>query len=232
MKLIKYKIYLKSLRVIEDYPIRIKQLHRSKWKQFVSRRRYKIRRYRFKAFFLQSFPKKRYRFLRMKKYYKESITEKFRLQQIYDNSLNFKKIKKNLILFNTLKYYDFIKVILVKPLYNLNILLYKLHFFLKVVDASNSINNKKVLVNGKAVKPNYFLKFGDVITFEEKNFSVNIKSIFNKYYFYPTFCSFIEIDSYTGSLVVIKDFNDLTDIDLTYLFSRPFNLRKIINNLR
>ena len=229
MKLkVKYQILIKSKKIIDSYPRRIKLFHRVKWKQFVNRNRSRVRRYRFKNFFIRSFPKKRYRFLRMKKYYKQTLLRKIRLQQMYNNSYNFKRLKKDLVSNKSLNYIDLVTNTLARHLFFLDILLWNMNFFKSTYEARQNIDNGTVLVNNVKVKTTYFLKIGDIITFN--NNKIDFKMSFKKYKIFSKFHSYVEFNPYTFTIVIVKDFNNFNSDDYACIFSRPFRVT-YINNL-
>jgi len=228
--MVRYKTIIKSKRIIGNFPRRIKLFRRIKWKQFISRNKYRIYRYKFKNFFIRSFSKKRYRFVRMKKYYKQSILQKIRLQQIYNNAYHFKQTKKKLRTTKTLGYVDLLTNIMGRNLFYLDILLWNTYFFVSTYEARYNIEVGHVLVNGKKVKSTYFLKVGDVITF--KNRIVNFRKNFKKYKIFSKFHSYIEIDYYIPSIVIVKNFIDFNIDDYTLIFSRPFRIIYINNIMR
>lgn len=228
MKLkVRYRVLVKSKKIIDNYPKRIKLFKRVKWKKFRSRNRYKIRRYRFKNFFIRSFSKKRYRFIRMKKYYKQSIIRKIRLQQMYNNSYNFKRLERYLMKNKSLSYINLIRHILVFNLFFLEILLWNMHFYKTTYEARYNINMGFVLVNNKRVQANYFLKLGDIITLKAR--TVDFKTNFKKYKLFAKFRSYIEFNLYTLTMVVVKDFTHFNLDDYACVFSRPVRVACIKN---
>ena len=253
----KYKILLKSKKVIDIFPLRIKKFKRSKWKFFLSKIfsnrkkktfRYRLRRYKFKNLFSRTFPKRRYRFIRIKKYYKECLLRKIHLQQMYNNSFCFRSLKQKVSKKKNLRYIDLFKYILVQHLYYLKILLWYLHFFSSTKEAAYFINRNYVFVNNKNVSSNYLLKLGDIITFhpiilEDEKLNYRKKSdFFNKIFFFSKkfksqkilskFYSHIEIDYYSYTVIIVKDFASLNMDDCSYLFSRPFNVTYVFNNIK
>jgi ribosomal protein S4 len=200
-----------------------------KWKKFIRRNRYRIRRYKFKNFFVRSFLKKRFRFVRMRKYFKRCLLRKIRLQQLYNNSYKFKALKKSLVHYKTSSYNDLLTNVLAKQLFFLDILLWNMYFFSTTYEAEYYINLGDVLVNDKKVKSNYFLKVGDIIVIKNKkiNFSVNFK----KYKIFSKFHSYIEFDSYCLTLVILKDFTEFNLDDYASIFSRTFKVISLKNSV-
>ena len=109
----------------------------------------------------------------------------------------------------SLKRYNILNY-LIKPHYQLNILLSNLHFFSTPFQASQEIYNKRVLVNDKIIKFNICLKKGDIITFTRKSPFRYFKCFLQRYSFDNRLFSFIEVDYETETIIVIKDFFELS----------------------
>jgi ribosomal protein S4 len=167
----------------------------------------------------------------MRKYYKESLIVKNNLLQSFDNSYKFSVLKKDLLCSKNLKYVNFLNLMLIKQNYYINILLWRLHFFSSTNEASYFINNNFVFVNGKVVKSNYFLNSGDIITFKD-SFFFNFKKNLRTYKMFKSLRSFVEIDYYTCSLIVIKDFDNFTLDDFSSFLSSSINISSVYNNIR
>lgn len=227
----KYKIYIKSNQIIDNFPYRIKYFHHTKWKRFLIQNRSKVRRYKFKNFSCRSFSKGKRKFIQMKKYYRDCLLKRIHLQQIYNNSFNLKILRRDLFDVKNLSYVTLLKLFLIKHLFFLNILLWKLHFFSSTSEASNYINSNFVFVNKKATCSNYLLKVGDIITFKE-SLLLNFKTNLYKYKFFPCFYSFIEIDYYTCTIVVVKNHESFISDDYSMILSKPINVSSVYNSIK
>jgi hypothetical protein len=230
-KTARYKIYIKSNKITNLFPQRLKYFYRTKWRKFISKNRYRIRRYRFINLFFRTFARKKKRFVRMKRYYKQSLLDKNCLLQNFDNSYRLLLLKKDLLKSNNFKYSDILKLTLIKQNYYLNIFLWRLLFFKTTNEASYCINNNFVQVNGVFVTPNYFLKSGDIITFKKDTFFY-LKKNFRSYKLLRTLYSFVEIDYYLFSIVVIKDFDEFTIDDFCFFLPNTINVTSICNSLK
>ena len=230
-KIARYKIYIKSNKIINLFPQRLKYFHRTKWKKFLNKNRHRVRRYKFVNLFFRTFARKKKRFVRMRKYYKQSLLEKNCLFQNFDNSYKLLLLKKDLLKSNSLKYSDILKITLIKQNYYLNIFLWRLFFFKTTDEASYYINNDFVQVNGVFATPNYFLKSGDIITFRNNTF-LDLKKSFRRYKLLRTLCSFVEIDFYLSSIVVIKDFDEFTNNDFCFFLTNTINVTSICNSFK
>lgn len=222
----KYKDYCKVFYFFKKFPkIRLLKFKRSKWKKLqalLTKRTFKKRQF---INILQV--KLRYkRWEKLKASYAEALQLKRAIFKLFDNAVSlssFKKLslqktcynKKNLVI-NSLIY----------PLYQLDILLWKLNFFKSVFQAGQEINNKHILVNAKKISNNFLVKRGDIITFSnifvEK---LNIKSCEFLY-------SFLEVDYIAKTVIILKDFSELSKEDLRLLAIENILFPKLINYIK
>jgi hypothetical protein len=256
----KYKIFFNSKKIIDNFPKRVALFKRTKWKNFLffnrsksrtkifnltfnSHLKYKsirlfkfksqtLRRYKFKNLILPTVKKGSKKLVRMRKYYKESLLSKIKLLQNFDKSLNISNIRKNILKPKKKSYINLIQLLLIKQNFDLKILLWKLHFFLSTAECIRYMNLKQIQVNDKSVKLNYSLKKGDVITFSKNLFFLDFKKNLQTYKLNPKFYSFIEIDYYTCTLVVIKNFDELNLEDFSLLMPKSFDITIIWNYIR
>jgi ribosomal protein S4 len=160
---------------------------------------------------------------RRKRYYKNSLETKTTLLNRYGNFISFYKLRRNdcrLKRHNILNY-------LIKPYYQINILLANLHFFSTPFQASQEIFNKNVLVNGKNIQFNISLKKGDVITFSRKSSFRYFKCFLQSYSFDNSLFSFVEVDYETETVIVIKNLSELSLEDFHLLIKDFFNLKNL-----
>jgi hypothetical protein len=162
-------------------------------------------------------------FERKIRYYKNIFETKTALSNIYGNSISFNKLEKNV---RSLKKYNILNY-LIKPHYQINILLSNLQFFSTPFQASQEISNKKVLVNDKIINFNINLKKGDVITFTRKSPFRYFKCFLQSYSFDSRLFSFIEADYETETIIVIKDFFDLSLEDFRLLIKDSIQLKNL-----
>ncbi len=119
--------------------------------------------------------------------------------------------------------------LMIKPEFRLDILLWKLNFLKSSYHARQAISENKITVNNKFVLGNYFLSKGDVICFE-KDFNINLFDLEenqSKNSPTDTVFSFVEIDYYSNSIIIIKDLKELTMDDFYLLIHEFYNLPKI-----
>lgn len=163
---------------------------------------------------------------KIKKYYKKGLETKNLLNSLYENTITPQDISKNIT--KTLIKKNLVSNILLKPQFRIDILLWKLNFFSSSYESKQIINNNVVLVNGFSVKSNFFLKKGDVISFtyelESKKYFFNC---IKKYSLHENFLTFVEIDYYTKTIIVLKDFFELDYQDFSLISNEYLNTKRL-----
>lgn len=221
----KFKIYVKSKTFLLSCPSKLLKFKHAKWKFYKKILKKRLKR---KFFFnVTSISPRLKTFDKKKLFFKKGLKIKRELYQIFDSSIKLQKIKKLLKnqsgpKFNSL---FFLNNSILKFEYNLGILLFRLNIFSNIFASRKFIDNKEVLVNSKPISHNYFVKKGDIISFNTK--IINIKNIFEKQIKLPVFLPFIEIDFYTGCIVIVKDLHELSLEDITLFNAKHFDLPKL-----
>jgi ribosomal protein S4 len=244
-KINKYKIYKVSGVCLKKFPLRILKFRRPKWNNLqkllktnlIASRSFKQNKSFFgkkkiKSSLINSFLIKTdlKRWARIKSYYKTGFKYKNVLQNIFDCSIKFnffKKKSKNLSLKK-----DYILNYLVYPNFRMDILLWNLNFFSSSFQARQVINNHDILLNGKKVKANVFVTKGDIITFKNttlEGFEYN--KIVERISKDKKFLTFVEIDYYTKTIIILKDYKELSLEDLYLLVTEYLNLKNFSYNL-
>jgi ribosomal protein S4 len=222
-KINKYKIFNVVGIKTKMYPTRILKFRRPKW-------------LRLQKLYLNSLKSKLVNILliknifksweRIKKYYKKSLETKNLLNSFYENCITSRSIKKNLN--KTLIKKNLVSNMLLKPLFRVDILLWKLNLSASSYESKQAINSNLVLINGATVKSNFFLKKGDVISFNSE--LENKKYFFNcikKYSLHENFLTFVEIDYYTKTVVILKNFCDLDYQDFSLITNEYLSTKKL-----
>lgn len=197
----KYKI---CTRYVDNFPARILKFKHTKWKKIQKRFNIKKKFLSFKNIKNSVYKIKNLVWKKYKLAYKNNLKIKYKLKSRYDWLLKISKLKlkknKIIILNNTL----------LKTEYQLDVLLWKLGFFKNSYQARQFIYNGLISINTKIVySKQKNLKSGDII--EIKNFQTNLnfsdlKEIKN---------SFLEMDYYTSTVIVLKPLKNLSRKDLT-----------------
>jgi len=138
----------------------------------------------------------------------------------FENQFNFKFFQK--IYKNNSDIQEILLNVVCKPLYNLFILLRELNFFISSYECREAIKNNKILINNKEVvlKRNIFVKGGDIILVQidfAKSPSIKRNSIIGQ----TSILTFLEVDYYTGTIIITKDYDALDEEDL-YLLMKDY----------
>jgi ribosomal protein S4 len=227
----KYKIY-KQLKYtpIDNLPSRILKFKRPCWK-IVQKLNTKLlvntRTARKKVFsnntaFLNSVKK----WYQLDKKFSINLLLKRQYYQQFNFTLGLNFFKKYIFLKNSKISKSLITYFLIKPKFRLDILLHFLNFFSSISMAQQEIIKKNIYVNNTSVFPNFFLKKGDIITFDTKfinNVQIHVKK---------TIFSFLEVDYYTKTIVIIKSLEELTENDISTMNTKYFEVKKLFDNIR
>ena len=224
----KYKKY-SNIRELSPYiPARISKFQRPKWK-FFQKKLESIKRV--PDSFVNPLIKKasnKY-WEKTTDYFKDEVMLRRFLVNSFDSSVKISSLKKGLKASSGKITKDLLLNFLVKPLFRIDILLSRLHFFASSYQARQFISNGFVKINGKKVNGNFLLKKGDIISFdlfkiqENFKFSTFFNTFLNNNLFYP----FVEIDYYTKTLVVLKNLDEMTNDDLNLLVPDYFEIHKL-----
>ena len=225
----KYKGYNQLSQLFDKFPLRILKFKNTKWKKI---QKVLSTSHSNKKKFVENFsikvPYKTWE--KISNYYKEGHKLKNSISMLYDKAVSvsyFRSILKSNTLSSTLR--NMYLHTLLKPEFRLDILLWRLNFFESSYQARQAINEKKVKVNQKRVAGNFFLSKGEIISFSDsfnfKNLDINEK--INKNTQSDIIFSFVEVDYYSNTIVLIKNLKDLTTDDFHLLLNETYNIKKI-----
>lgn len=117
---------------------------------------------------------------------------------------------------------------LLRPFYQIDILLWYLNFFSSVYKTRQLLHSGYLKVNNKPVKSNYTLKKGDVISVDQKFQEQYNLDILDRLYFENIlFFTFIETDFYTKTITIVKDCEELSLDDCKLLIDQYINIYKL-----
>lgn len=226
----KYKIYNQAGIIPVIYHKRLLNFKRPKWQKLQKALRPKT--YSSLSFINNLLIKNSFKsWDKISTYYKDGLKAKNNIYCLFDSAISYKQLDSTLKEYT--KNYSTINIVLknlIKSEFKLDTLLWRLFLANSSYKARHFINSGQVLVNEKLVCGNFLLKKGDVITFSNgfayKNASLsacysNFASI------HPTLQTFLEVDYYTNSIVIVKDLNDLGSEDLFLMVSNFYNLKKV-----
>ncbi len=216
----KYKPFLKLkyfLKTFQSHFIKILNFKRSKWKLLQKQiTKLKLKAKKFKPFKnnLIIFNDTK-RFVRLKNNYKESLQLKNSICFFFCNCFTISYFKKQIK--NILAYKNILVRCFFKPLFSLNILLWKLGLFKSCYEINKLISSGKFLVNNSLIFRNTILMSGDIISLPNFNFVCCPKTFMN---------SFIEMDFYLNQIIIIKDSRELSYEDFYILINETIDLKK------
>jgi hypothetical protein len=163
---------------------------------------------------------------RLRFFFKESLFMKNAVRKYFDGQFSLSYFKKS---FKTPQTRCFsISSIFIRPEFRLDILLWRLKIFSSVFFSKLAIRNKQVTVNGLNKNFDFYLVKGDVIKFSQIK-TYNLKKYFLKYFKIIFIPSFIELDFYTNTIVVLKSFNNFKIGDFSSIIKEPLCLHKFKN---
>lgn len=223
----KYKFLKKQL--LDRAPVRILKFKRSRWvksKKLIqkintlSKKKSKIKLKTIAGVFVsnRALPK-------IKSYYSERIATKITFKQLFDLRGKITTIRNHPLDFDVV-----LNRILVKQYFKPEILLYKLNFFSSISEAVQFLSTGKVLINLQIKKPNFFLKGGDIITFNCSsfdNFFKKKKIITNQIFLKKSLFSFLEVDFLTKTIIILKDSSDISSKDYNLFLSTYLNIQHL-----
>jgi len=223
-RICKYKIYFQTKKIIPCCSKRLLKFKRSKWKLL---KRSLLQHGFQRKFFLNCslIESKENSWLKSEKFFYNDLALKRLFYQFYDSSSKIpsKKFFSKLSNFSVL---NFLTNFLVKVEYRLDVLLFKLGYFSTIHEARFFILQNSVLINGFAVKQNRLLKKNDVIQLKFYNNKFNSLS---KNITISFFVPFVEVDYYTSTIVITKNYDELTLEDLSLMFPASEGLDKFYN---
>lgn len=224
-----YKKYSKHYLPLECVPQeKLLKLHRPKWRKvqrafFLKIKSLKDKKVRFKNItdpFCQI-----NRWLRKYSITKTRLYQKKAIQTLFLNNLSNKCLQKNYYNEADRKAGNPIKNSVFKLEFRIDILLCRLQIFSHCLLVKQAIFKDFLFVNGQSLAFLSYLKKGDVLCL--KYFSP-LRLWQKNVLFTPLFFhSFLELDMYTGTIVVVKDLEELTRKDFFLLTKSVYNFLDI-----
>ena len=246
----RYKGYNRLYTIFEKFPLRIDNFKSTKWKRVQKLLRSKLqkrarsfkqskwkktvvnrRKYKRRVFVNNFLTKVNFRYwYRVENHYENGRRIRNVLSSAFDGVLdtNFYKDALHFSKKSCLIHLAHSRVLL-KPEFRLDILLWKLNFFRSSYQASQAISERKVSVNGCFVRGNYFLRKGDIISFNStfRAECLNLKESRSRFFFSKVISTFVEVDYYSNCVVVLKNIEDLSLEDYYLLVKESYCLKKI-----
>ena len=121
-----------------------------------------------------------------------------------------------------------ISSVFIRPEFRLDVLLWRLKIFSSVFYSKMAIRNKEVTVNNLHKNFDFYLAKGDVVKFSSLK-TYSLKKYFLKYFKVIFIPSFVELDFYTNTIVILKSFNNFKVNDFSSVIKEPLCLHKFKN---
>mgnify|MGYP003966787533 CR=1 FL=1 len=163
---------------------------------------------------------------RLRFFFKESLFMKNAVRKYFDGQFSLSYFKKSFKKPQTRCFS--ISSVFIRPEFRLDILLWRLKIFSSVFFSKLAIRNKQVTVNGLTKNFDFYLVKGDIIKFNQTK-TYSLKKYFLKYFKIIFIPSFIELDFYTNTIVVLKSFNNFKIGDFSSVIKEPLCLHKFKN---
>lgn len=163
----------------------------------------------------------------LRKFYKETKILKKYLESLYGYPVKIKRKQSPYVNYKI----DAYRYYILRHWLRVDVLLWYLNLFPSTYETRQYINNQSILVNGKKIKGNYYLKKGDIITID---LNVNLNSynrftiLKNKYVNDINIFPFLEFDYFTNTIVVLKNYNELTYEDMSWLIDKNIQLTQLL----
>jgi len=222
----KYKIFSKTYFPINSVPTKILKFHRPKWKKvqklLLKNTQQKLKEKKsilsFKNNSILTCGTKRWD--RYQQSFRTRLKLKKSIQILFANSISNWYLKKIFLKKKYQSYKNLVQNSLFKTEYKIDMLLWRLNFFNSCFLVKNSIKKNQLYLNSKTLNSITFLQKGDIIILPTLN-----KLLFNSFVSKSVFFhSFLEVDYYTNTIIIVKDLNELNKKDFFLLRGSLFNV--------
>lgn len=224
-KYFKYKVYKYINRTWKQAPKEkhFLQFKKAKWfiiKKIWAKNRY-IRPKRWNKPVTKSFKENikiynpKYKLKRRKNTFRNLLQTKRLLYAVFNKALKI-KFWQQLQQKHNWKRLDYVSTFLIKPYFKVDVLLWSLDFFISTRAVKKAIINKNIFLNNNLLQNNCFLKKGDILSVKKVT---NLKKNKEKFTSDKKILSFLEVDYYTNTILITKDFHSITNKDI-YLIAR------------
>lgn len=238
----KYKNFSKHFLPLSVLPVnKLFKFYKSKWKKvqtnlileykkfnLIYKFKNKKRFFRKKKSFIKNHSKLNCtsrRWVKYKFFFRNALNLKKKFKLLFGNTFTNWDLKK-LFLYKTKKTYSqVVQNFLLKPEFKINILLWRLNFFSSCFNVQKNIKKGIILVNKLKIKFNISLVLGNIIEIPKLSlftFSRILKKI-------VIFYTFLEIDYYTNTIIIVKDLKELNSKDFYLLTRNIYNLFSLKN---
>lgn len=224
-KISKFKIFLKTFEFYRCYPNKLLKLNTSKWIKIKNSFKKSLKKRTFLDFSKLHLKQKKFEKVSRFRIKKKIFST---LGQLYDQSLNFNELRLYLKRKKNLNHLLIFKKIFLRIEYRIDIFLWRHSICSNLYDARIKINTGKILINNKKIKQNTFLKKGDIVSI---NFKFNSKNLINATTSLSFYNSFVEIDYYTNTFIILKNFYELNLNELALFIPKRLDLTKTYKSI-
>jgi ribosomal 50S subunit-recycling heat shock protein len=211
----------KQIFSIKKYRVRKKSLkHRNKKK---SKKSKLLNNFYFNFTHVKS---KLYSWSNQRWFFKEDLLMKSSIIKYFDNGFSIDFFKKQFIK-NTKRAYA-ISSIFARPEFRADVLLWRLKYFNSIYLAQRGIKTGQILLNNKRIDSKFFLKQGDVLKIRF-NKSYSFKKTLAKRFKVLFIPSFVEVDYYTNTVIILKNYFNFIGMDLNTVIKEPLCFYKFKN---
>ncbi len=148
---------------------------------------------------------------RVSRTYKSRLEFYASLSTRFDQSVKIRRLKSYKIVS---RFDNYVKH-LAEGYFKVTALLWATYFFKSTFEAKQHIDGLNITLNGTKLRSNEFLSSGDVLSVLDSKFK--LVNNLNKYSDNNQILSFVELDYYSQSAVVLKDIQNLSEEDLNLL---------------
>ena len=163
---------------------------------------------------------------RLRFFFKESLLMKNAVRKYFDGQFSLSYFKKAFKKPQTRCFS--ISSVFIRPEFRFDVLLWLLKIFSSVFYSKMAIRNKEVTVNNLHKNFDFYLAKGDVVKFSSLK-TYSLKKYFLKYFKVIFIPSFVELDFYTNTIVILKSFNNFKVNDFSSVIKEPLCLHKFKN---
>lgn len=229
-KLHKYHQFYTSKFALRKFPLRMFKFRAIKWITLRIRlNRINLKKRRRRLFLNHLKIKVKFkRWERKKRLYSKELQAKRLLYLIFGKSFSLKQLKKEK---GHISHRQHVSVFLAKPFFRLDILLWYLDFFSSNYQAKQFITSGAVRVNNKKVTSLFILRKGDNIEIDLNSTQTALSSKIRKCHSkVRTIFSFVELDYYTGRVVIIKSLEELDLYDYALMVQDRLYIKSLTSN--
>ena len=170
---------------------------------------------------------KKWRWVYNSKNFRNILYLRNRINQYFDGVFSNSFFKKGLEKKSSAL--DFVRYSYIKPEFRLDIILWRLLFFPSPYAARIAILKNQILVNGVSVYFSYFLNQGDIFLV---NTPIDLSSVTKLKLRNFNFNSFVEVDYYTNTFILLQDFKLLSVDSLPCVIRQPFKVFSHLSYLK